>query len=75
MVNLNDFTPLQGGVHIMVDGQIIGAVGVSGASSAQQDSEFATPGAAPLTNTPAMPSEVSYLDSQRVSAAFARACR
>ncbi|MFN0170399.1 MAG: GlcG/HbpS family heme-binding protein [Bryobacteraceae bacterium] len=45
MVALNDFTPLQGGVPILVDGQVIGAVGVSGANSAQQDEEFALAGA------------------------------
>src|SRR5205823_10519326 len=36
MTTLNDFTPLQGGIPIIVDGQIIGAVGVSGAASAEQ---------------------------------------
>jgi glc operon protein GlcG len=41
MVALNDFTPLQGGVPIEVDGQVVGAVGVSGASSAQADDEIA----------------------------------
>src|SRR5499425_627758 len=45
MVALNDFTPLQGGVPIVVDGQIVGAVGVSGAASAQQDEELAMAGA------------------------------
>jgi uncharacterized protein GlcG (DUF336 family) len=35
MTTLPDFTPLQGGVPIMMDGQVIGAVGVSGAASAQ----------------------------------------
>ena len=45
MTTLNDFTPLQGGIPIMVDGQIIGAVGVSGAASAQQDEELAIAGA------------------------------
>src|SRR5262245_26672132 len=30
-----DFTPLQGGVPIVVDGQVVGAIGVSGAASAQ----------------------------------------
>jgi glc operon protein GlcG len=45
MATLNDFTPLQGGVPIIVDGQIIGAVGVSGAASAQQDEELAIAGA------------------------------
>jgi len=45
MTALPDFTPLQGGVPIVVDGQIIGAVGVSGAASAQQDEELAIAGA------------------------------
>jgi glc operon protein GlcG len=45
MVALNDFTPLQGGVPVIVDNQIIGAVGVSGAASAQQDEELAIAGA------------------------------
>jgi glc operon protein GlcG len=48
MTSLNDFTPLQGGVPIMIDGQIVGAIGVSGASSAQQDEELAMAGAAAL---------------------------
>ena len=37
-------TPLQGGLPIMVNGQTIGAVGVSGAASAQQDEELAMAG-------------------------------
>jgi glc operon protein GlcG len=37
-------TPLQGGVPIMIDGQTVGAVGVSGAASAQQDEELAMAG-------------------------------
>lgn len=67
MATLSDFTPLQGGVPIMIDGQVVGAVGVSGASSAQQDEEFAMAGAAALTSGPA---QVSYFESPRVSAAF-----
>jgi glc operon protein GlcG len=42
MVALNDFTPSQGGVPLIIDGEIAGTVGVSGASSAQQDEELAT---------------------------------
>lgn len=45
MTALNDFTPLQGGIPLVVDGQIIGAVGVSGAASAEQDEELAIAGA------------------------------
>lgn len=48
MTTLSDFTPLQGGVPIMVDGQIVGAIGVSGAASAQQDEDLAMAGAAAL---------------------------
>ena len=40
--------PLQGGVPIEHDGEVIGAVGVSGASSADEDRELALIGAASL---------------------------
>ncbi len=53
MSTLADFTPLQGGIPISVDGQIIGAVGVSGAASAQQDEELAIAGANALATTSA----------------------
>src|SRR5689334_2824800 len=39
------FTPLQGGIPVIADGQIIGGVGMSGASSAAQDEELAIAGA------------------------------
>ena len=45
MTTLPDFTPLQGGVPIKHDGQVVGAVGVSGARSAAQDEEVALAGA------------------------------
>jgi glc operon protein GlcG len=46
MTSLPDtiLTPLQGGLPITVNGQTIGAVGVSGAASAQQDEELAMAG-------------------------------
>ena len=53
MTTLNDFTPLQGGIPIIVDGQIIGAVGVSGATSAEQDEELAIAGANVLATSSA----------------------
>lgn len=46
MTALPDFTPLQGGMPIIHDGQDIGAIGCSGAKSAQQDEEVAKAGAA-----------------------------
>ena len=45
MAALDDFTPLQGGVPLVVNGQIIGAIGVSGAASADQDTAIAEAGA------------------------------
>ena len=53
MTTLSDFTPLQGGIPIIVDGQVIGAVGVSGAASAQQDEELAIAGANALATSSA----------------------
>jgi glc operon protein GlcG len=67
MVALNDFTPLQGGVPITIDGQIVGAVGVSGAANAQQDEELAMTAAAAVSN--GLPS-VTFFDSTQVRAAF-----
>ena len=46
MTALPDFTPLQGGVPIVHDGHVIGAIGVSGAKNADQDEEIAEAGAA-----------------------------
>jgi glc operon protein GlcG len=68
------FTPLQGGVPITVDGHIIGAIGVSGAATKEQDEELAIAGAAALARndeggrTPA----VSYWKAADVTAAFAK---
>ena len=73
MVALHDFTPLQGGVPIMVDGQLVGAVGVSGANSAQQDEDVAKAGAAAMAEmAPAQTSSVTYLESEKVDSAFAK---
>jgi len=74
MVALNDFTPLQGGVPIEMNGQIVGAVGVSGAASAPQDEELAIAGAGALsmTNGTAATSAVTFMDSKTVAAAFVK---
>lgn len=81
MVTLPDslFTPLQGGIPITVDGQIVGGVGVSGASSAQQDEEIAIAGANSLSGNTKMgdtmqmsKSPVLFFDSSQVSASFSK---
>ncbi|MGE5850588.1 MAG: heme-binding protein [Candidatus Methylomirabilota bacterium] len=77
MVALSDFTPLQGGVPIVMDGQVVGAVGVSGAASAKQDEEIAiaAAGAAKAMTAraaSAQPAAVTFIDSKMVAAAFAK---
>jgi uncharacterized protein GlcG (DUF336 family)/mannose-6-phosphate isomerase-like protein (cupin superfamily) len=75
MVALNDFTPLQGGIPIIVDGQLVGGIGVSGASSAQQDEEFAIAGANALMlgkGGSGAARSVTYLPRDKVAAAFVK---
>ncbi len=78
MVALPDayFTPLQGGIPIVIDGQIVGGVGVSGAASAQQDEELAIAGANALAEAkvsegmPAKNQPVLFFDATQVSTSF-----
>jgi glc operon protein GlcG len=77
MTALENFTPLIGGIPIMVDGQIVGGVGVSGAASADQDEKLAIAGSNAFTTeagakTMDPSSEVSYFESAKVDAAFAQ---
>jgi len=51
MTALPDFTPLQGGVPILHEGHVVGAIGVSGAKSAAQDEEVAYAGARAIEET------------------------
>jgi glc operon protein GlcG len=64
------FTPLQGGIPILLDGHVVGGVGVSGAASAQQDEELAIAGAAAVSGMKRM-SEVTYIGKDKVAGAFA----
>jgi glc operon protein GlcG len=77
MVALPDFTPLQGGIPIEYEGQIIGGVGVSGAASAAQDEELALAGAAAFKSAGADDKAavgnahaVTFFESRDVRAAF-----
>jgi glc operon protein GlcG len=76
MVALPDFTPLQGGIPIVVGEEVVGGIGVSGAASAQQDEELALAGAAAAktlklgmagTETSR---KVTVIDSQMVATGF-----
>ena len=75
----NFFTPLQGGIPIIVNGQIVGGVGVSGASSAAQDEELAIAGAnvfggdAKMSDARQMSKPaVLFFESNQVSASFSK---
>lgn len=75
MVALKDFTPLQGGIPIVVDGQIVGGVGVSGAASAQQDEELAIAGAGATkeftsSSATAIATKTIYFAKDKVEKAF-----
>src|SRR5688500_140019 len=73
------FTPLQGGVPITIDGQVVGGVGVSGASSAQQDEQLAMQGANVFAGEtkmsatmPMKAAPVLFFDKTQVSASFSK---
>ena len=76
MVALADFTPLQGGIPIIVGEEVVGGIGVSGAASAQQDEELALAGAAAArTLKPGMAGtetsrKVTFIDQRMVAAGF-----
>jgi glc operon protein GlcG len=69
--DVTPFTPLQGGVPIVVDGVVVGAVGVSGAASAQQDDDIAQAAADGFVQRKdATAGKVSYVPSARVEQGF-----
>jgi glc operon protein GlcG len=75
--DLQNFTPLQGGIPLEWEGKVVGAIGVSGAASAQQDEELAIAGAKSLDNMEMAgmsngntPLPVTYIESQKVAASF-----
>ena len=87
MTAVDGFTPLIGGIPIINDGQVVGGIGVSGASSANQDEELALAGANALTvagvgsfgrtssDKPGSSMPVTtarFIDPNAVSAAFAK---
>ena len=63
------FTPLQGGIPIMVEGHIVGGIGVSGAASAQQDEEIALAGAQAFEQA-APTATVQHVSADQLKAAF-----
>ncbi|ALA60405.1 heme-binding protein [Nitrospira moscoviensis] len=75
--DLQNFTPLQGGIPLEWEGKVVGAIGVSGAASAQQDEELALAGAKALGSMAMAgmadghaPLPVTYIESGKVAASF-----
>jgi len=82
MTAVDGFTPLIGGIPIIIDGQVVGGIGVSGAASANQDEELALAGAAAFslpgradTGQPGSPppaTAATFIGAAQVAAAFAK---
>ncbi len=82
LVAVDVMTPLQGGVPITIDGQVVGAIGISGAMSAQQDDDIATLAAQSSMRGTAAPAQtagarateggVIFKDAAETAAAFAK---
>lgn len=76
MTALENFTPLIGGIPIVVDGQIVGGVGVSGAATADQDEQLAIAGSkafeAPANASNEPVPAVSYWAKSKVDEAFSK---
>jgi glc operon protein GlcG len=76
MVALVDFTPLQGGIPLMLGDAVIGGIGVSGAASAQQDEEIALAGAEAAQTLKVgaaageLSRQVTFIDRQMVATGF-----
>lgn len=76
LVAVDVMLPLRGGVPLVRGGQVVGAVGVSGAASAQQDDEIADAVASAFASMPATsaaspaPAPVTALATSEVAAAF-----
>ena len=87
MTAVDGFTPLIGGIPIMIDGQVVGGIGVSGAASANQDEELALAGANAFAvagvgdsgrassekpGSTTPVAEATFIDARHVAAAFAK---
>jgi uncharacterized protein GlcG (DUF336 family) len=63
--------PLQGGMPIVVDGHVIGGIGVSGASSADEDQELAIVGAEALASSNGHADGAYFFSSDDLARKFA----
>lgn len=75
LLGVDVMTPLQGGVPVLIDQQVVGAIGVSGAHNAQEDDAIAQAAVTEFAKAPVLPSaagDVAYLDDGQVMQAFVR---
>jgi uncharacterized protein GlcG (DUF336 family)/mannose-6-phosphate isomerase-like protein (cupin superfamily) len=75
LTGVKEMTPLEGGVPLVVDGTVVGAIGVSGAASAARDEVIARAGAAAamqLRREPTRVPAVVVAPTAEVRASFAR---
>jgi uncharacterized protein GlcG (DUF336 family)/quercetin dioxygenase-like cupin family protein len=70
-LHLAGAVPLQGGMPIFHDGEVVGAIGVSGASSAPEDQELAVLGAAAVQMAGDGPQAAIYFSAAAVEAKLA----
>ena len=70
-LHLAGAVPLQGGIPLIVDGHVVGAIGVSGASSADEDSELAQIGAMAMgQSTDGSSTEARYVAATELADLF-----
>jgi glc operon protein GlcG len=74
LLGVGVMTPLQGGVPILVKGVVVGAIGVSGAHSAQEDDDIAQAAVTAFAKPVDLPTspDALYFPADRVSAAFVK---
>ncbi len=68
-LHLAGAVPLQGGMPIVVDGHVVGAIGVSGASSADEDQELAVVGQQ-AAQAAVEPGDAVFISSETLRAKF-----
>jgi uncharacterized protein GlcG (DUF336 family)/mannose-6-phosphate isomerase-like protein (cupin superfamily) len=69
-LHLAGAVPLQGGLPLLVDGRVVGAIGVSGASSAPEDAELAALGAAAFSTATADGPQARHVPATELDRAF-----
>lgn len=75
LLGVDVMTPLQGGVPVVVAGQVVGAIGVSGAHNAQEDDDIAQAAVTAFGKPDALPAtggDSTFLGHERVMSAFTK---